>query len=167
MNIIDRRRTTFAVILTVVALPALWAINRDEPSNAPTAAAGVAVPAAAATATPDTYVPQSPVFLDGAAPPPPPVVIEVDQPPASDGTAFDGRATFRRMGAADSTACSSGHAPRDHTLTVTNIDNGLSLKCSNTGAVQPPAGTDIVIHTELFATICDLADAPVHVRVTW
>jgi hypothetical protein len=167
MNDTDRRRTTFAVLLTLVALPALWAINRDDPSRAPTAAAGVAAPAGAAAAPDDTYQPQSPVFLDGEAPPPPPVVIEIDQPPPSDGTSFDGRATYRRMGGPDSTACSTGLAPKNQTLTVTNIDNGLSLKCFNAAGVQPPVGTDIVIHTELFATICDLADAPVHVRVTW
>jgi hypothetical protein len=167
MNDTDRRRTTFAVILTLVALPALWAINREEPSQAPTAAAGVAAPAASGTAPRDTYQPQSPVFLDGEAPPPPPVVIAIDQPPASDGTSFEGRATYRRMGPPESTACSTGAAPRNHTLTVTNIDNGLSLTCFNGGGFQPPAGTDIVIHTDLFATICDLADAPVHVRVTW
>ena len=167
MNIIDRRRTTFAALLTAIALPALWLINRDDPSTPTTAAVGVAAPAAQVSAPPDTYAPQAPVFLGGDAPPPPPVVIQVDQPPSSDGTAFEGRATFRRLGPPESVGCSAPNAPKDHSITVTNVDNGLTLTCYNTAAFAPPPGIDVVIHTDLFATICDLADAPVHVRVTW
>jgi hypothetical protein len=160
----DRRRTTFAVVVTLVALPALWLTSRKHPT-ATRATAGSAAPATSAPAPAATYRPGVPVFLGGDPPPPPPAVIEVDSPPPADGHAFDGKATFQRFGADN--ACSTRLAPAGKTLTVTNTDNGLSLTCVNGAAVVPPDDTQIVVHTELLATICDLANAPVHVRVSW
>jgi hypothetical protein len=166
MSLADRRRITFAMILTLIALPVIWAIGRAESSDGP--AATDTVPVAEADAAADgTYIPEPPVFLDGEAPLPPPAVIAVDRPPSTDGRGFDGRATFQRLGTAANTSCSTALAPSGATLTVTNIDNGLQVTCYNGAAVTPPAGTDLVVHTDLLARICDLADAPVPVRVSW
>jgi hypothetical protein len=165
MILADRRRITFAVILTLIALPAMWWMGRsDEPGTAGTAAAESPV---ATSGPPATYEPEPPVFLGGEPPLPPPAVIEVDTPPAADGHGFDGRATFQRLGSPENTSCATPLAPAGSTLTVTNIDNGLHVTCYNSASVEPPAGTDLVVHTDLLARICDLADAPVPVRVSW
>jgi hypothetical protein len=52
-------------------------------------------------------------------------------------------------------------------LTVTNTDNGQTTTCTNSISTPLPAGVDIVLHTDLFTVISDLADAPVPVRISW
>ena len=51
--------------------------------------------------------------------------------------------------------------------TVENIDNGQTTTCTNTLGMAIPAAADIVLHTDVFGEIGDLADAPVPVRVSW
>ena len=53
------------------------------------------------------------------------------------------------------------------TVKVSNVDNGLSITCTNTLGMAVPAGTGIVIDTALFVQIGDLADAPIPVRMSW
>jgi hypothetical protein len=49
-------------------------------------------------------------------------------------------------------------------VTVVNLDNGRTAKCT---AVLGPSGADdvLVMHTELFATLADLTDAPIPVEI--
>jgi hypothetical protein len=58
-------------------------------------------------------------------------------------------------------------APWGKTLTVTNTDNGQTTTCLNSISTPLPAGVDIVLHTDVFALISDLADAPVPVQISW
>ena len=58
-------------------------------------------------------------------------------------------------------------APWGSTLTVTNTNNGQTTTCVNSISTPLPAGVDIVIHTDIFTSISDLADAPVPVRISW
>ena len=52
-------------------------------------------------------------------------------------------------------------------IKVTNTDNGQSLTCRNVlGPVVPP-GAGILVNTDLLATIANLADAPISVRISW
>jgi hypothetical protein len=163
MELADRRRITLAVVVTSVALPAIWFASRRDPQPAASASARTEV----TEAPQPTYVPEPPVFLEGEAPPLPPAVVQPDTPPASDGQGFDGRATYQRLGTAANTSCSTALAPSGATLTVRNIDNGLEIQCYNTGSIVPPEGAQVVVHTDLLAQICDLADAPIPVRVSW
>jgi len=52
-------------------------------------------------------------------------------------------------------------------LTVTNTDNGQTTTCVNSLSTPLPAGVDIVLHTDDFVLISDLADAPVPVHISW
>ncbi len=168
MNTSDRRRVALAAAFTVVAMPALWVINRDDAATGPTVGAvGVESPQVATDDTIAPYEPDTPIFLDAPNQPAPPAVINIVVPPSPTDQQFDGRATFRRIGDATSMACTTNLAPIGETLAVRNLDNGQEIACVNTYGTNLPPGVDIVLQTELLAKICDLADAPVHVRVSW
>ena len=172
MNASDRRRVVFATVFTVVALPALWVSGRDQAqtTTAPSAgAAGVETRTASEahpTTVTTTYEPASPVFLgkaDGAAAAPPDVAVEHGTDPA--GNFADVRASYRRSTSADS--CTTSYAAGGVKIKVTNTDNGQSLTCRNVlGPVVPP-GAGILVNTDLLATIANLADAPISVRISW
>ena len=170
MNAKERHRLTFAIALTVVALPALWVSSRDQAATtgAPTAAAaGLDTPAAqgAVLVTVTTYTPQSPVFLgdghdDGVAN----SVAVMEGAPLSDDHA-EMRASYRRYRSA--TGCTTAVVGGGVKITVTNISNGQSLVCSNDLSVTLPNGIGILVNTDLLAQIANLANAPVAVRITW
>ncbi len=52
------------------------------------------------------------------------------------------------------------------TVTVTNLDNSLSVRCiANIGGVAPD--DDVLLSAEAFLQIGDLTDAPLSVEITW
>jgi hypothetical protein len=166
----DRRRAVAASLFTVVALPALWVLNRESASSSSApkvGAAGVDVVAAANTVpATDPYQPQPPSFVGGDEQPATPNQINVAIPPAPGGNEVLAKASFKRY-SAGSRQCTTLLAPDGAQLTVENIDNGQSTTCTNTLGMAIPAGADIVLHTDVFGEIGDLADAPVPVRVSW
>lgn len=166
----DRRRAAAASIFTVVALPALWVLNRESASTsgAPkVGAAGVEVVAGANTVpATEPYQPQPPSFVGGDEQPATPNQINVAIPPAPGANEVVAKASFKRY-SAGSRQCTTLLAPDGALLTVENIDNGQTTTCTNTLGMAIPAGADIVLHTDVFGEIGDLADAPVPVRVSW
>lgn len=166
----DRRRAAAASIFTVVALPALWVLNRESAatSSAPkVGAAGVEVVAGANTVpATEPYEPQPPSFVGGDEQPATPNQINVAIPPAPGENEVIAEASFKRY-TAGSRQCTTLLAPDGALLTVENIDNGQITTCTNTLGMAIPAGADIVLHTDVFGEIGDLADAPVPVRVSW
>lgn len=177
MSALDRRRIALATAFTIVAVPALWLFRRDESSDGTgvtTAAAGIASPQAGgptgdAAGPPATdYVPELPSFLDGPTPAPPPAVIDIAMPAAPTETQPKVIASFRRFDAvAGPRPCTTLLAPSGAVITVTNVDNGLATTCVNRLGGTLPKGVDLVVQTELFSDIADLADAPVPVRLSW
>lgn len=169
MNPYDRRRLVLASIFTVAALPALWVINRnDADSAAPTFGAAGVAEAGADTAPPtSSYQPDPPIFLNGPSAGVGPAVVDIVVPRGPTPTEASGRASFRRYADATRRPCTTALAPWNALLTVTNTNNGQSTTCINSTSTPLPAGVDIVIHTEIFTSISDLADAPVPVRLSW
>lgn len=175
MPAFDRRRMAFAAAFTVVALPSLWLLESGKTSNGSTvatAAAGVASPtpgAASDTPGPTTtaYVPELPSFLDGPAAGAPPAVVNIAVPAAPTQNQPKVLASFRRYDDAASHPCTTLLAPSGSVITLTNVDNGLTTTCRNVLGVNLPQGVEIVVHTDVFTTIADLADAPVSVRLSW
>lgn len=173
MNTSDRRRVVFATVFTVVALPALWVSGRDQAqtTTAPSAGAVGLETRTAGEAHPTTitttYRPASPVFLGNAegatAADPPEIAIEQGTDPV--GNFADVKASFRRYQSSDS--CTTPYAGGGVRITVTNTDNGQSLTCRNVLGPAVPPGDGILVHTELLATITNLADAPISVRISW
>lgn len=168
MNTTDRRRVTLAAIFTVVALPALWVFGGSDTSGAPPAAGVDGSTLQGAEVAPSTtYVPETPVFLDAPEAVAQPGVIDIAIPPAPTDRQFLGRASFVRYADPSVRPCTTLLAPERALLTVTNVDNGQSTTCTNILGVRLQYGIDIVIHTDVFAEITDLANAPITVRFSW
>lgn len=169
MNSYDRRRLALASIFTVAALPALWIINRNDADSAAPALGAAGVPQVGADEAPSTsvYTPNPPIFLNGPPSGADPAVVDIIIPPGPSATEASGRASFRRYSDPSRRPCSTVLAPQGSTLTVTNTDNGQTTTCLNSLSTPLPAGVDIVLHTDVFTLISDLADAPVPVRISW
>jgi hypothetical protein len=169
MNSYDRRRLVLASIFTVAALPALWIINRNDAGSAAPPLGAAGVPQVGANQAPSTsvYTPDPPIFLNGPASGADPAVVDIIIPPGPSSTEAKGRASFRRYADPAKRPCTTALAPWGRTLTVTNTDNGQTTTCLNSISTSLPAGVDIVLHTDVFTLISDLADAPVPVRISW
>lgn len=180
----DRRRVVAASVVSLVALPSLWLMSRDDPTAPATVVgSGVVVgpessdePAGADAAR--SYVASSSEALGSAggaflvqpevAPERPdtagePVTVAV--PARSSAPSATGRATYRSTVPGES-ICLVTAAPFNARVTVTNVDNGRSITCV---ASMSPVGSrdDIVLHTASFTQIADLTDAPVPVELSW
>jgi hypothetical protein len=169
MNSYDRRRFALASIFTVAALPALWVINRNDAGSAAPTLGAAGVPRVGADRPPSTtaYTPDPPIFLNGPPSGADPAVVDIIIPPGPTATEASGRASFRRYADPTNRPCTTALAPWGKTLTVTNTDNGQTTTCVNSISTPLPAGVDIVLHTDIFTLISDLADAPVPVRISW
>jgi hypothetical protein len=171
MEVHERRRLVIATAFTLVALPSIWLFDRgdpDSPGSSTVAAAGVVTPAGVASGTTPTTEPEVPIFLDNTIVVVAPAVIDIALPDAPGDREATGKATHRRY--VDSTIfrpCTTYLVPSGATITVTNIDNGLSTTCTNTLGVSKPADADIVMDTDVYVAIADLVDAPVPVRLDW
>jgi hypothetical protein len=169
MNPHDRRRLALASIFTVAALPALWVINRNDTDSAAPALGAAGVPQVGANEAPPTsaYTPDAPIFLNGPPSGADPAVVDIIISPGPTAKEATGRASFRRYADATKRPCSTALAPWGSLLTITNTDNGQTTTCVNSISTPLPAGVDIVLHTDVFTSISDLADAPVPVRISW
>jgi hypothetical protein len=158
LEYVDRRRLVFATIITIVALPTLWLTSRDQASD------GTLQPVAAAMNG------GAPVFMAGpTTPPAPEPEIALASPPTEQAT---GRATFRRWDSSTvatirASPCQTAVAPLGSRLTITNVNNGRSVRCVNMVLDTPPDGALVVLHTDALLAIGELADAPLPVRVNW
>ncbi len=156
MTNFDRRRILLASLLTVTALLAgAWWNSRSGAQSSTTKAA------------PSTtkYVPQLPIFLDDVgtvAPLSGKVAIVVGTLPK--GLRAVTQATYRHLG---SGSCMSNLAPAGTKVRVTAIDNGQAKTCTVLSGPITDKNIGIVLDTRDFAAIADLADSPIHVRLTW
>jgi hypothetical protein len=171
MGVHERRRLIVVTAFTLIALPSIWLLDRNDPKSpgsSAVAAAGVATPEGGATGTTATTQPEVPIFLDNTIVAAAPAVIDIALPDAPGDRQATGKATHLRY--VDSTVfrpCTTYLAPSGATITVTNMDNGLSTSCTNTFGVSKPADADIVMDTDVYVAIADLVDAPVPVRLDW
>lgn len=178
----DRRRFLIAALLSLIALPALWWVNRDDPTNGPnTASVGVDVggsingepatsdqPVTADSTIGKSNLPSEPTVLDT-----PPIFLEG---PASN---IGGRgkiavpntdalatiitsATYGEFSGTD--ACLARDVTTGQVITVVNLDNYRTITCRATLApATQEAG--VVLQTAQFNTIADLTDAPIPVQI--
>ena len=164
-----------ASALTVVVLPGIWLVNRDDDASARpnVAAVGAAVDRGAVggadSAAPATFDPMgtaAPQYLDGTATPD--VSTTAPAPPAV-GTAGEqvvaaATAIFRRAVRDDRTCLYNGVEPGSR-ITVVNVDNALSITCiaGQRPADQPP--DELVMSAGSFARIADPSTAPIDVEI--
>ena len=169
-DLTDQRRLAVAAAITVIALPSLWLMSRNDEAGAPNVAtAGVVIgPEEQTHSTPAPVDPMgSPgaAYLDGPPAATDPGVVNVAIPTRAAGTSVSGTATYR-SDLLSPGVCQVKDAPFAATVTVTNLDNSRSVECT---ASVPPAGIfdSVVMHTDAFLQIADLADAPVPVDINW
>lgn len=168
MNVHERRRVAAAMALTAIAVPAIWMFNRADSEAATTTNGSSAQSVTTAEMTIPTTVVGLPPFLDNPLVIAPPAVVAIVRPETSIANVVRGLGSyFRYTDAMVATPCTSRFAPTGATVTVTNIDNGLTTTCINTLAYSLPPGIDIQLDTSLFTTIGDLNDAPVPVEISW
>ncbi len=178
----DRRRFLIAAFVSIIALPALWWVNRDDPGNGPnTASVGVDVggsidgepiePEQAATTdstvqrtnlpTEPTVLDDPPIFLDGPASNiGGPAEIAIPNPDALE--TIITRATYSEISGTD--ACLAQNISTGQLITVINLDNNRSITC-RVSLAPASQSTGIVLQTEQFNTLADLTDAPIPVQI--
>jgi hypothetical protein len=163
----ERRRLLLATILTLVALPALWLMSRDDDSGAPNVAtAGIAVAAGddatgtSASTADGALGAAAPVFLEGPAVRPS-GIAEIAVPAAPRAEIRSSSATYRSTLTPGS--CLVPFVSTGTTLTIVNLDTNRSTTCV---AIYSPASEvdDVVLHTGTFLDIADLTDAPIPVE---
>jgi hypothetical protein len=163
MNRSDHRRARLAIVFTIVAIPAMLLANRDTSAD-PTASAPGNEASAPSTSQ---YRPEPPVFVDNRVPAVPPAVVDVLVPAPPSAQQADAVASFRRFGNVADRPCATELAPVTALVTVTNVDNGRTMQCTNVGNIGMPPDVDVVIHTDIFSELGDLIDAPLSVRISW
>lgn len=170
----DRRRLTLATIITLVALPALWLMQRDDtaPGSPTVAAAGApAPPAADADDEATEGDPPPPAYLEGPSTTAPvvsdaPLVIATGD--ADSANRLTGTAGYRRFDdVITSGTCHVSGAPLAVTITVRNVDNDRTTSCVNTSTALGDDGEIAVLDIAVFLQIADLVDAPLPVELTW
>jgi len=172
MDVHERRRVVLATAFTLVALPAIWLFDRDDPTASPgLAAAGVPTPGVSIMAADDEPdlddEPEMPIFLDNTVVVVAPAVIDVALPEAPGDDELEGTASYKRFDPLNDRKCAAPGVPSNTLITVTNINNGLSITCRTTNGVSVPYGITVAIDTDLFIEIADLASSPIPVRLSW
>jgi len=195
-NDTDRRRFLLASAMTLLALPALWWANKQSDSGAPNVAtvgievasdsesgadaAAVIAPIAATGATPTTAVPvvsttptvpttpadndPAPVFLEGPSAKGATEAPAIGVPAAPTVATITTKANYRStISPIDS--CPVAGVETGTRITVTNLDNGHAVSCI-ANRVYTDGSDGIVLHTDTFAQIADLTDAPIPVDIT-
>lgn len=155
----ERRRLVLAIGLTLVALVIPVLSGGDDDS-----ADGGVVPTTA-TSTDDT-APADPAFLPTVESTVASDVITINVPPRPEGSVIEGEASYIRwpqtMGLRP---CATPHALIGTIVTVTNLNNGRSIKCNNVSIEALRDGSVIIVHTDVFLEIADLIDAPIPVSI--
>ena len=132
-----------------------------------TKAADDAAPAAAPTTTTDP----GPSFLfsgptDSTIAP----AIVVAVPASTSPNSEIGRASFRRWAEGStsvSAPCAAWFLDVGTAVTVTNLDNGHTVKCVIADRTGVPDDRVIVLDTTVFEQLADLVEAPIPVTISW
>lgn len=169
MNAIDRRRIGFATLFTVTVIVLVWTFSHgsDDDTSSVDNCAGCEQPSANSPPPTTAYVPRPPLFAAGSDDSTPPSTVVAVTAPPPDEDQLTTNAQFHRYFDETTRRCSTMLVPEGARVTVLNLDNGQSTVCINTQGIDIPFGVGILIHTDGFAEIGDLTDAPLIVRLTW
>ena len=159
LSVYERRRATVLAVVTVVVLGIAWG-NRSN-GEATTTESVVTT----TTALVDESIPD-PVILGGPAPLAPSGSAAIAYP-AVNPNERTGVATFSNLGYTQTAVCYSTVVPAGATVTVTNVNNGRTVKCTSVYSLLVPSGMDIMLHSSVFTKIANLIDAPIPVKISW
>jgi DNA-binding beta-propeller fold protein YncE len=167
MNVYDRRRVTVATVFTVVVMLLLGAVDNDSSGGAASSLTVDTLEGSDTAPPTNAYDPDAPVFVADDGNPDLLTPAQVLVPPPPSGNVVVGRASHGRYSSLLERPCTTGVAPDQTLLTITNMNNGQSTTCVNTYGKTLPAGIDIVVDSDQFGEIANLTDAPIPVRITW
>jgi hypothetical protein len=169
-------------VLTLVALPVLYAENRSTQNERPTAVAaaglGDAIVLGGSSSPSETSASTTNVAEPFLAPPVTLAPTSTDAPkeiavraPAAD-TVVQARGTYKQWpdGWWVANPCDVPGAPNGETITVENIDNGFTAQCINMADEAGPGPgeqLEVVLDTDVFLGLADLAEAPVPLQLSW
>ena len=108
----------------------------------------------------------SPVILGGPAPLAPTGSAAIAYP-AAQTDVITGTAAYSNLGYTETAVCYSIEAPIGRVVTVTNINNGRSITCTNVFSLLVPNGVTVILHTTVFIKLADLIDSPIPVKISW
>ena len=174
MTVYERRRiAVLAVVTTLIALVFVSARGSSNNDSVYTAATTIqttttSTPLQAAGAVgPLADDSSKPVNLDGPLAQQPTGTAPIAYPGPGEMNRVNARASYVRFPDYNSAICYASTAPLGVELTIVNLNNGRSIRCSNVFAVTLPSGADVVIHTPLYLQMANLVDAPLPVTVSW
>lgn len=159
LSVYERRRATVLAVVTVLVLGIAWG-NRSN-GEATTTESVVTT----TTALVDESIPD-PVILGGPAPLAPSGSAAIAYP-AVNPNERTGVATFSNLGYTQTAVCYSTVVPAGASVTVTNVNNGRTVKCTSVYSLLVPSGMDIMLHSSVFTKIANLIDAPIPVKISW
>lgn len=169
----DRGRLLLVSVVTLVALPTIWLVNRSEDgagSARPNVAAVGLAPGEAndAVVTPradsnfDPMGAPDPIYLEAittvAAPPAPAVGV------GTEADVLVGVGTGTYGNSVSGRTCLYNGAGYGEQITVVNVANGRSTDCT-TSPLSSGELDVVVLSAARFAAIADLTAAPVHVEI--
>ncbi len=160
LSVYERRRATVLAVITVVALGIVWGTRSGGTATTPEAVATTTT-----TMPVDESIPD-PVILGGPTPLAPSGSAAIAYP-AVNPNEETGLATFSNLGYTQTPVCYSTVVPAGASVTVTNVNNGRTVKCTSVYSLLVPAGMDIMLHSSVFTKIANLIDAPIPVKISW
>jgi hypothetical protein len=165
----DKGRLLFVAVITLLALPAIWLVNRDHHERRPNVAAvgiepGSRDPSVTEAVPFDPMGPTGDGYLERV-----PAATSADTVVIAHGTT-DGRAvgqavaTYTTSSSMRSSLCRYNGMAGGLAVTVVNVANGRSIAC--TTIPWPGADPDTLMMAESkFQQIADLTAAPIHVEI--
>jgi hypothetical protein len=160
LSVYERRRIIVLGVVTILAVTALRSRGSDEAADATAATTTTSTIVLTDESVPD------PVILGGPAPLAPSGSAAIAYP-ATSGNVVDGLATFSNLGYTQTPVCYSTQVPAGAIVTVTNVNNGRTVKCTSVYSLLVPPGMTIMLHNSVFVEIANLNDAPLPVKITW
>jgi hypothetical protein len=158
LSVYERRRIGALSILTLFALT-IFSFAAGG-SSSTTSTTTTTVPPVV-----EDEVPESVIL--GGPPPLSPTGSAAVAFPATSPNSLTGRATFTAFGYSSNPVCFSAMTPVGVQLTITNINNGRSVKCTSAFGSSVPTGVSVQLNSTQFTQLADLIDAPIPVKITW
>jgi hypothetical protein len=160
LSVYERRRILVLGVVTILAVTALRStgFGGDDATATTTSTTSTLV-------LTDESIPD-PVILGGPAPLAPSGSAAIAYP-ATTGNEINGLATFSNLGYTQTPVCYSTQVPAGAIVTVTNVNNGRTVKCTSVYSLLVPPGMTIMLHNSVFIDIANLNDAPLPVKITW
>lgn len=163
----NRRRFLWPVIVTLIAVPAIWWASQRTESNDSDADAtstvvdGSASAGSASPLSPELVGDYEPVYLDGPEGESPPGIADIAVP-AQGELALYQNATYSSALAAG--ICTARVGQVGERVTVVNLENNRSIICL-VQLANAEQQEDLVLSRAAFLKLADLTDAPIPVEL--